>query len=63
MITPETLPLTFRPPETTSSDEDYERLDRALRDLIDDQWVNDFIKRLNYVIEGASVGGESEDYR
>ena len=32
------------------SDEN-ERLDRALEDLIQDQWINDFIERLNYVIE------------
>lgn len=32
------------------SDED-ERLDRALEEMIQDQWINDFIKRLNYAIE------------
>jgi hypothetical protein len=37
----------------TLSDED-ERLDRALEDLIQDQWVSDFIKRLNYVIKDIS---------
>jgi hypothetical protein len=42
----------LRPPKTLSSDEDCERLDRALEDLIkENQWVDDFIKRLNYTIE------------
>ncbi len=30
---------------------DCERLDRALEGLIKNQWVDDFIKRLNYTIE------------
>jgi hypothetical protein len=50
MILPETPPPTLRPPKTLSSDEDCER--RALEDLIkENQWVDDFIKRLNYTIE------------
>jgi hypothetical protein len=51
MIAPEPPTPTFSPPSTIPSDEDYERLDRALRDMSDDQWVNDFIIRLNYTIE------------
>ena len=53
MIIPEVLPPTLRPPpQTISGDEDYERLDRALEDLVkEDQWINDFIKRLTYTIE------------
>jgi hypothetical protein len=51
MITPERPPPTPWPPKTISSDEHYERLDRALREFSDDQWVNDFIKHLNYVTE------------
>jgi len=53
MIIPEKLPPTlWPPPKTISSDEDYERLDRALEDLVkEDQWINDFIKRLTYTIE------------
>jgi hypothetical protein len=52
MILPETPPPTLRPPKTLSSDDDRERLDRALEDLIkENQWVDDFIKRLNYTIE------------
>jgi hypothetical protein len=57
MILPETPPPTLRPPKTLppktlSSDEEGERLDRALEDLIkENQWVDDFIKRLNYTIE------------
>ena len=34
MILPETPPPTLRPPKTLSSDDDRERLDRALEDLI-----------------------------
>ena len=52
MILPETPPPTLRAPKTLSSDDDCERLDRALEDLIkENQWVDDFIKRLNYTIE------------
>jgi hypothetical protein len=51
MILPETPPPTLWPPRLTSA-EDHERLDRALKDLVkEDQWVADFIKRLNYTIE------------
>ena len=49
MIDPEPPPL--GPPKTIPSDEDYERLAAALREFSDDQWVCDFIKRLNYTIE------------
>jgi hypothetical protein len=48
MIDPEPPPLW--PPKTIPGDEDYERL-AALREFSDDQWVCDFIKRLNYTIE------------
>jgi hypothetical protein len=52
MILPEKTPPTVWPPKTISSDEDSERLDHALEDLIkENQWINDFIKRLNYTIE------------
>ena len=52
MILPETAPPTLRLPKTLSSDEDCERLDRALEDLMkENQWVDDFIKRLNHTIE------------
>ena len=52
MILQETPPPTLRPPKTLSSDDDCERLDRALEELIkENQWVDDFIKRLNYTIE------------
>jgi len=50
VITSETPPPKLSP-KTISTDDDYERLDRALRDLSDDQRFNDFITRLNYVIE------------
>jgi hypothetical protein len=49
MIDPEPPPLW--PPKTIPSDEDYERLAAALGDFSEDQRVNDFIKRLNYLIE------------
>jgi hypothetical protein len=52
MIPPETPRPTLLPPKMISSDEDRERQDRALKDLVkDNQWVNDFVKRLNYTIE------------
>jgi hypothetical protein len=52
MILPETQRPTLRPPKTISSDEDRAGLDRATEDLIkENQWVDDFIKRLNYTIE------------
>jgi hypothetical protein len=52
MILLETRRPTLRPPKTVSSDEDCERLDRALEDIIkENQWVDDFVKRLNYTIE------------
>ena len=52
MIPPETPRLTLLPPKTISSDEDCERLDRALEDLVkENQWVSDFVKRLNYTTE------------
>jgi hypothetical protein len=54
MIIPETPRPTPWPAKTTSSDKDYERLDRALDDLIkQDQWIDDFIKRLNTTFEDA----------
>jgi hypothetical protein len=52
MIIPETPPPTLWPPKTMSSDNDPERLDRALGDIMkEDQWIEDFIKRLNTTIE------------
>jgi hypothetical protein len=50
MIIPHAPPPTLWPPKTISSDKDYEQLDPALKET-EDQWVNDFIKRLNYRIE------------
>ena len=34
-----------------SGEGDSERVARALGDFSDDQWVNEFIKRLNYLVE------------
>jgi hypothetical protein len=50
MILPETRWPTLWPPNTISS-EDYEQLDRALKEIERDEWIDDFIKRLNYTIE------------
>ena len=51
-MTPETRPPPLLPPKLISNDEDYERLERVLHDLMnEDQWINDFIKRLNYTVE------------
>jgi hypothetical protein len=50
MIIPELPPRLW--PETIGSDKGDQRLDRALKDLSkEDQWLDDFIKRLNYTIE------------
>jgi hypothetical protein len=38
------------PPKTILSDEDDTRFNRALKE-VEDQWVNDFIKRLNFTID------------
>jgi hypothetical protein len=52
MILPETPRPTLLPPKTISIDDDGERLDRALEDLVkENQWIDDFVKRLNYTIE------------
>jgi hypothetical protein len=53
MIVAPGTPPSPQPGAPTLNDED-ERLDRAMADLIQDQWVNDFIKRLNYAI--ADIG-------
>jgi hypothetical protein len=46
------LPPTHWSAVTISSLEDCERLDRALEELEkEDQWINSFIKRLNYRLE------------
>jgi hypothetical protein len=51
VILPETPPTT-RWPARPAGAEDRERLDPALEDLVkEDQWVADFITRLNYAIE------------
>jgi hypothetical protein len=51
MILPKTPRQTLRPPRTISSDEREPR-DRALEDLAkENQWIDDFVKRLNYTIE------------
>jgi hypothetical protein len=52
MITPETSPQAFSPGRAISNDRDDEQLERALGDLMkQDQWIDDFIKRLNHTIE------------
>jgi hypothetical protein len=50
MISENTPPLCS--PATAPDDRSHELLDRALDELnTEDQWVNDFIKRLNYAIQ------------
>jgi hypothetical protein len=52
MTIPARLPPTHWSPLTIPGDEDCARLDRALEELEkEDQWINSFIKRLNYTIE------------
>jgi cell division protein FtsB len=52
MTIPAKPPPTHWSPVTISCDDDCERLDRALEELEkEDQWINSFIKRLNYTIE------------
>jgi hypothetical protein len=51
MIIPHISPPTPWARKTISSDKDYEQLDRALEDMVEEQWIDDFIKRLNYAIE------------
>jgi hypothetical protein len=52
MTTPQaTLPMPLSPVPKSDEKAD-ERADCALADLMkEDQWVNDFIRRLNYAIE------------
>jgi hypothetical protein len=52
MIIPERSPSLPWSPKTIPSTQDFERFDRALSELeFEDRWINDFIKRLNCVIE------------
>ena len=55
-MTPELRRPLLRPPGITSA-EDQEQLDRALNDLVNDnnQWIDDFIKRLNYMIKDIGL--------
>jgi hypothetical protein len=50
MITQQTPLPPISPPAPVISAED-ERLDRILEEMIDDQWISDFIGRLNYVVQ------------
>jgi hypothetical protein len=50
MITQQTPLPTIFPPAPMGSAED-ERPDRTAEEMIDDQWISDFIGRLNYVIQ------------
>jgi hypothetical protein len=52
MITPQTPPRTLWPAKAILNDRDDELLERALGDLMkQDQWIDDFIKRLNYTLK------------
>ena len=48
-----TMPEMTRPTRlpAIAIDEDDEQLDRMVQDMLDDQWIDDFIKHLNYTIE------------
>ena len=35
------------------SSKDYEQLDRALKRIAKEEWIDEFIKRLNYTIEDS----------
>jgi len=50
MIRLEATPPTLRPPGSTGA-EHLEPLDRALKELVQDQWIDDFIERLSYAID------------
>jgi hypothetical protein len=55
-----TAPMPWSP-RTTAGHQGHELLNRALNDLEDeDQWVNDFIKRLNYAVEDLGRKQSSE---
>jgi hypothetical protein len=50
MMISENTPL-LRSPATSPDDRGHELPDHALNELnTEDQWVNDFIKRLNYAV-------------
>jgi len=52
MITPETPPRMLWAAKAISDDRDDERLERALGDFMkQDQWIDDFIKRLNHTLK------------
>jgi hypothetical protein len=52
MMIPETPPQTLWAAQAISNDRDDELLERALGDFMkQDQWIDDFIKRLNYTLE------------
>ncbi len=47
-----TIPVTLvTPSPTIAINKDDEQLDRVVQDMLDDQWIDDFIKHLNYTIE------------
>jgi hypothetical protein len=49
MTIPETTRLTPLPMIAINKND--ERLDRVVQDMLDDQWIDDFIKHLNCTIE------------
>lgn len=52
MITPETQPPAPWPAKAISNDRDDELLQRALGDFMkQEQWIDDFIKRLDYPLK------------
>lgn len=59
MTIPQKLPPTLWPPKTILSDWDDERLARVLIET-EDQWINDFIKRLNHAVDRAGPANRKE---
>jgi hypothetical protein len=46
-----TIPQTPPPLQPAiTGDQDHERLDHALEELVKDEWIDDFIERLNCTI-------------
>jgi hypothetical protein len=48
-----TIPETPPPCPTMPGDKNHERVDPTLEDPLKDEWIDDFMKRLNYTIEEA----------
>jgi hypothetical protein len=49
-----TIPETPPPCPTMPGDKNHERPDRALEEPVKDEWIDDFMRRLNCTIEEAA---------